>query len=75
MRYLYQCIKKMINGIKLPERVDRQKKSPIIMEDLLWSWRDSNPRPNIFAVSFLHAYSGINCRAFTGTGQTNEGLS
>lgn len=27
-----------------------------------WSWRESNPRPNIFVKSFLHAYFIIACR-------------
>ena len=29
---------------------------------LWWSWRESNPRPNIFVKSFLHAYFTIICR-------------
>ena len=28
----------------------------------LWSWRDSNPRPNKQYISFLHAYSTIGFR-------------
>ena len=31
----------------------------------MWSWRDSNPRPNKQYISFLHAYSVIGFR--TGT--------
>lgn len=37
----------------------------------MWSWRESNPRPNISATVFLHAYSGIACREGTGTGRTD----
>jgi hypothetical protein len=40
-----------------------------------WSWRESNPRPNIFVESFLHAYFIINCRHHTGNEQTNMELS
>ncbi len=29
---------------------------------VLWSWRDSNPRPNKQYISFLHAYSTIGFR-------------
>ncbi len=28
----------------------------------MWSWRDSNPRPNKQYISFLHAYSTIGFR-------------
>ena len=28
----------------------------------LWSWRESNPRPNKAPKSFLHAYLSFNCR-------------
>ena len=47
-------------------RVKNQKKK--------WSWWDSNPRPNIFAVNFLHAYFGIDCRKKC-RNQTNQHLS
>src|SRR5262245_42835572 len=40
-----------------------------------WSWRDSNPRPNILPIRFLHAYSGIVCRERAGAGRTNFFLS
>ena len=29
----------------------------------MWSWRDSNPRPNKQYIRFLHAYSTIGFRA------------
>ena len=31
----------------------------------LWSWRESNPRPNEEIISFLHAYLCLNFRAGT----------
>ena len=34
---------------------------------LKWRWRESNPRPNIFAESFLHAYLRI---ALSGPGRS-----
>ena len=43
--------------------------------DFLWSWGESNSRPNIFAESFLHAYFFIICRPRTGKEQTNARLS
>jgi len=43
--------------------------------EISWSWWDSNPRPNIFAISFLHAYSVIACRINAGVGKTNVNLS
>ena len=32
---------------------------------VLWSWRDSNPRPNKQYIKLLHAYSAINFRLQT----------
>lgn len=40
----------------------------------LWSCRESNPGPNIFAVSFLHVYLCIDCRERAGAQQTNSFL-
>ena len=31
----------------------------------LWSWRESNPRPNRETICFLHAYFGLNFRDVT----------
>lgn len=31
----------------------------------MWSWRDSNPRPNKQYISFLHAYFVFDCRLKT----------
>ncbi len=40
----------------------------------LWSWRESNPRPNKETICFLHAYSSLwfSCRGKTWT--TNRDL-
>lgn len=40
-----------------------------------WSRRESNPRPNIHPISFLHVYSIIICRYHSGSGQTKMILS
>ena len=40
-----------------------------------WSCRESNPGPNIPAVSFLHVYFCIICREKAGAKQTNLFLS
>jgi hypothetical protein len=32
----------------------------------LWSWRESNPRPNKDTQRFLHVYFVINCRLYAG---------
>ena len=43
----------------------KQNKNRLIYRRLcfnLWSWRDSNPRPNKQYISFLHAYSTIGFR-------------
>jgi hypothetical protein len=42
---------------------------------LRWRWGESNPCPNTTYKSFLHAYSGIDCREAAGAGQTNFLLS
>ncbi len=42
---------------------------------LLWSWRESNPRPNQDAIRFLHAYSGWNFREETRAGRPIPSLS
>ena len=41
----------------------------------MWSCRDSNPGPNILAVSLLHVYFCISCRKIAGAKQTNPFLS
>ena len=33
------------------------------MSLILWSWRESNPRPNEETIRFLHAYLGFDFRA------------
>ena len=47
----------------------------IFMHPKKWRWGDSNPCPNIFYKSFLHAYFVIDCRKWTGNKQTNSLLS
>jgi len=42
---------------------------------LWWSWRESNPRPNIFVKSFLHAYSVLLFREATGNKQPITSLA
>ena len=44
--------------------------SVLLLKTVLWSRRESNPRPNKELTSFLHAYSGIDCRIATGAGRT-----
>ena len=39
--------------------------------DYQWSCRESNPGPNILAVSLLHVYFCIDCRERAGAKQTN----
>ena len=34
----------------------------------MWSWRESNPRPNRETIRFLHAYSRLHFRAMTRPG-------
>ena len=40
-----------------------------------WSWRESNPRPNEEATSFLHVYPRLNFRVITGSGPPRITLS
>ena len=35
------------------------------LQNKLWSWRESNPRPNEEIISFLHAYLCLDFRALT----------
>jgi len=42
-----------------------------MFRSLWWSCRESNPGPNIFAVSFLHVYLRIDCREMAGAQRTN----
>ena len=41
----------------------------------LWSWRESNPRPNKEPIGFLHAYPDLNFHAMTGIRQPIVALS
>ncbi|MEY3349053.1 MAG: hypothetical protein RLY46_1092 [Bacteroidota bacterium] len=54
---------------------DSQCSGEMNLENKWWSWWDSNPRPNIFPESFLHAYFSIDCRNQAGAEQTNRILS
>ena len=40
----------------------------------LWSWRESNPRPNKETISFLHAYSRLWFSCCSKTWTTNYNL-
>lgn len=40
-----------------------------------WSWRDSNPRPNVEPMSFLHAYLHLGFRVAAGMGRPTAALS
>jgi hypothetical protein len=42
---------------------------------MLWSWRESNPRPNEEATGFLHAYPRLNFRAPAGSGPPTSTLA
>jgi len=41
---------------------------------LLWSWRESNPRPNRETIRFLHAYSSLRFSCSGKTWTTNHCL-
>ena len=41
----------------------KMKAKSIVNVILLWSWRESNPRPNEETIRFLHAYLGFDFRA------------
>ena len=40
----------------------------------LWSWRESNPRPNEETIRFLHAYSRLWFSCYGKTWTTNRNL-
>jgi hypothetical protein len=63
---------KGIIDINLSVEQYKQKKGNACFPFIVWSCRESNPGPNIFAVSFLHVYSVINCRDMAGTRPTNH---
>ena len=42
---------------------------------LLWSWWESNPRPNKETIRFLHAYSSLDFRATARPGPPTDALS
>ena len=41
---------------------------------MLWSWRESNPRPNTLQKCFLHAYPLFDFRLIYGKRQTSQQL-
>ena len=53
------------------KKIKKDNPSKISSCPARWSCRESNPGPNIFAVSFLHVYSCIICRETAGARQTN----
>jgi len=55
--------------------LNKKAKAKLIILAFLWSWGESNSRPNIFLKSFLHVYCCIICRRYTGTTHTNISLS
>ncbi len=54
-------------GIDFASRLDARKKAPEGAYTL-WSWRESNPRPNKAFKSFLHAQTPKYCREETTVG-------
>ena len=61
------------SNLKRDESTLFRTKKPLKRQRLkfLWSWRESNPRPNIFPKSFLHAYLRIDLSGL-GRGATNQ---
>ena len=57
------------------EGTKHKKASKIIVTGFQWSRRESNPGPNISAISFLHVYFCIICREMAGAKLTNHNLS
>ena len=51
------------------------KKKPAVWQALLWSWRDSNPRPNVELICFLHAYSLVGFCGVAGKRQPTAPLA
>ena len=47
----------------------------VTVEKPLWSWRESNPRPDEENRCFLHAYSSVNFRYLADVGQPTRYLS
>ena len=55
----------------------RTKNSKHLVMDawnIVWSWRESNPRPNRETIRFLHAYSGLRFSCCGKTRTTNHNL-
>lgn len=58
-----------------PKMYKEYNKKTIDFSMVLWSWRDSNPRPNKQYISFLHAYSAIGFRREAESRRPTSGLS
>ena len=67
----FLAIDKMLWNKKPPSNLKRGLKIINHKRVSKWSWWDSNPRPNIFAECFLHAYFGIDCQETAGAKRTN----
>ena len=55
-----------------------KKRKPLKISSFLsklWSWRESNPRPNEEIISFLHAYLCLNFRAAAEPKPSTDALS
>ena len=50
------------------------KKRGVPKNSPLWTWRESNPRPNRETIRFLHAYSGLRFSCDGKTRTTNRHL-
>ena len=47
----------------------------LMIYSTLWSWRESNPRPNKEPIGFLHAYPDLGFHALAGIRQPIRALS
>lgn len=70
---MHVCSVYLSKSCELVGKISQYKKQkPLKINGLflkLWSWRDSNPRPNKQYVSFLHAYSAFGFRCKTDSKQ------
>ena len=53
--------------------IGKQKEARLSLK--LWSWRESNPRPNKWQMCFLHAYPVIDCRGCSGRGHPRQAVA
>ena len=59
----------------MPGKIQQKRSQTNICDLFLWSWRESNPRPNKEAIRFLHAYSRLHFRATARPGPPTGALS